>query len=108
MTGFSFAAIDRPKAIGMFMHSLTKLKMDDDGLLPGHDMADLNACALLCGVIRIFTDAYSATVEDVLLAHLADATEALLVSAVVPTDNDVVGAWWKARADVVECQLGAL
>ena len=53
-------------------------------------------------------DAHSETVEDVLLAHLADATEALLVSAVIPTGDDVVGAWWRARADVVENQLGAL
>jgi hypothetical protein len=108
MTGFSFAAIDRDQAIGMFLHSLTKLKTDDDGLLPGHDMADLNAIALLCGAVRIFADAYSATVEDMLLAHLADATEALLVSSVVPTDKDVSGIWWKARADLTECQLGGL
>jgi hypothetical protein len=105
---FSFTPIDRGQAVAMFMHSLCKLKTDDDGLLPGHEMADLNAIALLCGVVRIFTDAHSETVEDVLLAHLADATEALLVSSVVPTQNDVVGMWWKARAELVECQLGAI
>jgi hypothetical protein len=105
---FSFAAIDRGQAVNLFMHSLTKIRTDDAGLLPDHDLQDLNTIALLCGVVRIFADAHSETVEDVLLAHLADATEALLVSAVVPTDNDVTGAWWKARADLVECQLGAL
>jgi hypothetical protein len=108
MTGFSFTPIDRGQAVAMFMHSLGKLKTDDYGLQSGHDMADLNAIALLCGVVRIFADAHSETVEDVLLAHLADATEALLVSAVIPTGDDVVGAWWRARGDVVECQLGAL
>jgi hypothetical protein len=67
----------------------------------------LNACALLCGVVKTFTAA-GGTVEDILLYQLADKTEQLLVSAVAPTQNDVVGMWWKARAAVVECQLGAL
>jgi hypothetical protein len=105
---FNFTAIDRPRAVNLFLHSLTKLRTDDAGLLPDHDLKDLNTCAMLCGAVRIFADAHSETVEDVLLAHLADATEALLVSAVIPTGDDVVGAWWRARADLVECQLGAL
>jgi hypothetical protein len=103
---FSFAAIDRPRAVDLFMHSLTKLKTDDDGLLPGHDLQDLNTIALLCVVVKTFTAAGS-TVEDVLLAHLADATEALIVSSVAPTDN-ASGIWWKARAELVQCQLGGL
>ena len=105
---FAFSALDRGQAVDLFQHSLTKLRTSDDGLESGHDLEDLNMCAFLCGVVRIFTDASAATVEDMLLARLADCTEQLLVSAVVPTDKDVVGAWWKARADVVECQLGAL
>jgi hypothetical protein len=104
---FSFSAIDRGQAIGMFMHSLSLLKTDDHGLLPDHDLADLNAIALLCGVVKTFTAAGS-TVEDVLLYHLVDATEALLVSSVMATDEDVSGKWWKARAALVECELGAL
>ena len=91
----------------MFLHGLTKLKTDDDGLQSGHDMADFNTIALLCGVVKTFTAAGS-TVEDILLYQLADKTETLLVSAVAPTESDVVGMWWKARADVVECQIGAL
>jgi hypothetical protein len=94
---FSFAAIDRSRAVDLFLHSLTKLRTDDDGLQSGHDLEDLNTIAFLCGVVRIFADAHSETVEDMLLAHLADATEALLVSSVVPTDNDVSGKWWRAR-----------
>lgn len=105
---FSFSAIDRGQAVDLFLHSLTMIRTSDDGLESGHDLEDLNMCAFLCGVVRIFTDACAATVEDMLLAHLADATEALLVSAVAPTDDDVVGEWWKSRAAVVECQLGAL
>jgi hypothetical protein len=108
MTGFNFTAIDRGQAIRMFQHSLTKLRTDDDGLLPGHDLADFNAIALLCGVVKIFADAHSATVEDVLLANLADATEALIVTAALPAQGDVVGRWIKARVELMECQLGAL
>jgi hypothetical protein len=106
-TGFNFTPVDRPKAIGMFMHGLTKLRTGDDGLLPDHDLADFDTIALLCGVVKTFTAA-GHTVEDILLYQLADKTEALLVSAVAPTESDVVGMWWKSRAAVVECQLGAL
>lgn len=91
----------------LFLHGLNKLRTDDDGLQSGHEMDDLNVIAFLCLAIKSFTGACR-TVEDILLFQLADATEALLVSSVVPTQSDVVGAWVKARAAVVECQLGAL
>jgi hypothetical protein len=104
---FSFSAIDRPKAVDLFMHSLTLLRTDDYALLPGHDEADLNTCAFLCGVVKTFTAAGS-TVEDILLYQLADATEGLLVTAVLLGDKDVSGIWWKARAELVSCQLGGL
>jgi hypothetical protein len=94
-------------AVNLFLHSLTLLKTDDDGLLPDHDMADLNTIAFLCGVVRTYAAACR-TVEDFLLYQLADATEALLVSSVVPTPTDVSGMWWRARAEVVKCQLGGL
>jgi len=38
---------DQCHAVNLFLHSLTLLHVDDDGLLPGHDRADLNAVAFL-------------------------------------------------------------
>jgi hypothetical protein len=107
MTENDSLSVDQRAAVNLFLHSLTLLRTDDDGLELGHDRADFNAIAFLCGVAKAYVSACR-TVEDFLLYQLADATEALIVSSVVPTDNDVVGLWWKARADVVNCQLGGL
>ena len=93
--------------VNVFLHSLTKLHTDDDGLKPGHDMDDLNTIAFLCLAIKALT-ATCRAVEDFVLYQLADATERLLVDTVVPQGCDVAGLWWKARAEVVNCQLGGL
>jgi hypothetical protein len=107
MTENDSLTVEQRHAVNLFLHSLTLLKTDDDGLLPVHDRADLNAVAFLCGVVKAYTAACR-TVEDFLLYQLSDRTEALIVSSVVPADDDVVAMWWKARADVVSCQLGSL
>jgi hypothetical protein len=93
--------------INLFLHGLTKLNTDDNGLKPGHDIEDLNVIAFLCLAVKAVTAACR-TVEDILLYQLADESEALLVSSVIPTSDDVVGNWWKARVSVVNCQLGAI
>src|ERR1700747_1119355 len=86
MTDIVFFEPDR--YIEIFCHSLSKLRVDvdNDGLASGHDMADLNAIAMMCRGAKMIASA-GRDVHDVLLAHLADATEALLMTAVIPSDG---------------------
>jgi hypothetical protein len=93
--------------IDVFLHSLTKLRVHDDGLASSHDMADLNAIAMMCLGCRLIA-AQGRNIHDVLLAALVDATEALLVTAVMPADSDVVKKWLRARGEYLACRLGAL
>jgi imidazole glycerol phosphate synthase subunit HisF len=95
---------DERTAIDVFLHSLRLLRLNDDGLEPGHDPEDLNAIALLCEITKAITGA-GRTVEDVLLCSLADKTEALLAAAVMPGDGDVAKNWLKARGELLCCRL---
>jgi hypothetical protein len=83
------------------------LKVDDDGLTPGHDLGDLNAVAFMCRMIKTLAIA-PRDPRDILLFELADATEALLVTEVLPPEGDVSKRWIKARAELLTCELGGL
>jgi hypothetical protein len=91
----------------MFLYVLKLLKVDDNGLCAGHDMDDLNVCAALAGAVKHYSRECE-TVADILFFQLADATEALLVATVEPTDVDVVTNWLRARAELASNTLGAL
>lgn len=95
------------RTVELFLYCIDLLRVDDDGLAPENDLSDLNACALLCHMVKALTIS-PRDVLDVLLFDLADATEALIVTAVVPPDGDVSTRWAKARAAVASCQLGSL
>lgn len=95
------------RTVELFLYCVGMLRVDDDGLLPGHDVADLNACAFMSLAVKALAIA-PRDVQDVLLFELADATEALIVTAVMPPEGDVVGRWTKARVALLECQLGGL
>jgi hypothetical protein len=98
---------DERTLVECFLHGLSLLDVDDDGLAGGDDMADLDMLARLCVVLKALT-ARCRSVEDLLLAELVDATEDLLVTAVVPGEPDISTRWAKALANVVSNQLGAL
>lgn len=72
----------RRRAIDLFLHSLGHINVDDNGLRLANDMADLNAVALLTTAVRAHT-ADCHTVEDIILRHLVDVTQELIVSLVV-------------------------
>jgi urease gamma subunit len=95
------------EATKLFLHGLTELKVDDNGLKAGNEMDSLNAVAFLAGVVKHYARECEA-VEDILLYQLADATEALLVAAAVPTDVDVVSNWLRMRAELASNTLGGL
>jgi hypothetical protein len=105
MTGFHFTPVERLPEL--FMYCLDQLRVNDDGLAPGHDEAELETCAFLSRAVKAIAIA-PRDVQDVLLFELADATEALIVTAVLPPEGDVATRWAKARAAVVENQLGGL
>jgi hypothetical protein len=105
MTGFSFTPIERTTEL--FLYCLDRLRVDDDGLAPGNDMGDLNAAAFLCHMVKALAIA-PRDVQDILLFELADATESLLMTAVMPADGDVATRWAKARAAVVKNELDGL
>ena len=100
-------AADRTRAVETFLHSLSLLNTDSEGLTPGHHLDDLNMAAMLSLVVKGYTAAAD-TPEDVLLYQLADATESLLVAAVEPATDDVVTAWHTARATYLICRLSGL
>ena len=101
------AGVTPERCIELFLYCIGQLRVDDDGLVPGHDMADLNACALLCTMVKALA-IVPRDVQDILLFELADATEALIVTAVMPPEGDVSKRWTKARAELLQCQLGGL
>jgi hypothetical protein len=103
--GFQFTTPER--AVELFHYCIGQLKTQDDGLAPGHDEADLETCAFLCRMVKALA-IVPRDVHDLALFELADATEALIVTAVLPPEGDVVGRWIKARVSVLESQLGAL
>lgn len=103
---FHFTPVERTTEL--FLYCIGRLQLDDDGLAPGkNDIADLNAAALLCRMVKSLA-IVPRDVLDIFLFELADASEALITTAVMPADGDVVTRWIKARAAVMECQLGAL
>jgi hypothetical protein len=105
MTDFNVPAQER--TIELFLYCVDGLKTDDDGLTSENDEADLNACAFMCHMMKTLAIVPN-DIADIALFRLADETERLLVTAVIPADGDVVKDWLKARGDVVECQLGGL
>jgi len=118
---FVFHPVDDDQMVEMFLYSLTQLKTLDCGLAPaktaereragqchgGNELEDLNAISLLCGVVKGITSACR-DVEDVLLADVVEKTEALLVTAVIPAEDDLVKPWLKSRAELLSCRLRAL
>ena len=96
MTEEKPALMNAERFVELFLYCVGLLRVDDDGLLPGHDMADLNACALLCTMVKALA-IVPRDVQDILLFELADATEALIVTAVLPPEGDVSERWTKAR-----------
>jgi len=95
------------RIVELFLYCIGELKTQDDGLAPGHDEAELETCAFLSRAVKALA-IVPRDVHDVLLFELADATEALIVTAVLPAEGDVTGRWIKARADVVCSELGGL
>jgi hypothetical protein len=98
---------DPDRTIELFLHFVGILRVDDDSLASGHDMAELNACAFMCLMMKTLA-IVPRDVQDVLLFELADATEDLITTAVLPPKGDVVGRWTKARVSVMECRLDGL
>ena len=90
------AWMNEERIVELFLYCLGNLKVGDDGLAPGHDIGDLNACAFLCHAIKSLAIA-PRDVQDILLFELADATEALIVTAVLPPEEGD-SERWKKRA----------
>jgi hypothetical protein len=95
------------RAVELFLFCVGQLRVDDDGLLPPHDVGELNAAAFMCRMVKALA-IVPRDVQDVLLFELADATESLITTAVLPPEGDVVGRWTTARVSVLNCRLGAL
>jgi hypothetical protein len=95
------------RTVELFLYCIGQLRVDDHGLLPGHDMADLNACAQLCTIVKALA-IVPRDVQDVLLFELADATEALIVTEVLAPEGDVVDRWTKARVALLQNGLSAM
>ncbi len=94
--------------VSTFLWSLSNvLRVNDHGLAPGHDLADLEAVARLCVGVRMIASA-GRTVDDVLLASVAAETERLLTTAVIPAEGDVVKDWLKARAELLSNRLTSM
>jgi len=104
---FEFTPVTPERTVELFLYCVGILRVNDEGLAAGHDMSDLNAAAFLSHMMKALA-IVPRDVHDVVLFELADATEALLVSSVVPTDSDVVGRWTKARVSVLQSELDAL
>ena len=100
---------DPNEFVDIFLHSLTKLRVQDGGLAGGHDMGDLNCISMLCAGIKLLGNVAGRNVEDVLLCSLAEHTERLLMTAVIPAeDDDVVKDWLRAQAELLSCRLSGL
>jgi hypothetical protein len=84
---FTFTSPER--AMTLFLYVINHLQVDDHGLVGGHDLSDLNAAAFLCRAVKTIAIA-PRDVLDVLMFNLADATEALLLTAVLPGNGDEV------------------
>jgi hypothetical protein len=95
------------RAVALFLHFVDRLRVDDDGLAPPHDVSELNACAFMCTMVKALAIVPRDPL-DVLLFELAAASEALITTAVLPPEGDVVGRWTKARVSVLNCRLSAL
>lgn len=102
-----FHFTDPDRVVALFLYCVGLLRVDDDGLTPPHDEAELEAAAFMCKMVKTLAIAPRDPL-DVLLFELAAATENLIVTAVLPPEGDVVGRFTKARVSVLECQLGAL
>ena len=104
--GLEFMTAER--AVELFLFGIGELRVNDDGLLPGHDIADdLEPVAFLCRMVKALT-IVPRGVQDIFLFELADATEELLTTAVLRLETDVVGRWTKARVAVLRNGLSAM
>jgi hypothetical protein len=102
---FQFPTPER--TVELFLYAIGQLTVDDDGLAPGNEMADLNAIALLSHVVKALAIS-PRDIADVLLFELADATEALIVTELLPPEGDVTKRWTKARVELMKCELSGL
>jgi hypothetical protein len=102
-----FQFVEPDRVVELFLHCVGQLRVDDDGLASGHDVAELNAVAYLCLMMKTLAIVPRDPL-DILLFELADATEALITTAVLPPNGDVVGRWTNARVSVMNCRLGAI
>jgi hypothetical protein len=91
----------------LFLYVVSQLEVDDDGLAPGQDLEDLNAAAFACMAMKAIAVSPD-HVEDILLFDLADATEALIVTAAEPAESDVVTRFHRARAAVLQNRLSSM
>jgi hypothetical protein len=96
---------DERHLIGVFLYSLTLLRVDEESLTPGNDLSDMNAVAKLCLDVKAIT-APGDTPEQLSLHRLACLTEDLLITYVFP-DRQVVKAWMCARAELLDLRLAA-
>jgi hypothetical protein len=110
--GPTLTYLEPDRYIEVFLHGLTVLPVNDVGLPCDTDKADLNVVAMMCLGVKMITSAAlaaeSGSVHDMLLWTLADATEALLVTAATGPDADVAHRWYRARAEYLACSLDAL
>ena len=106
MTDLTYS--DPDDYISTFLWALSnRLVVGDDGLAPGNDLADLNTVAMMCLGTKMIASR-GRTVDDVLLASVAEHTERLLMTAVIPAEGDVVKDWLKARAELLSNRLTSM
>jgi hypothetical protein len=103
MTDEGFTAND---VVDMFLYGLQRLHVDDAGLEPGNDPADLQTV----GALSVLVYRIAATAETpyhLALSRVAVLTGALIASPELGGGDSIARKWLIARAELLELRLAA-
>jgi hypothetical protein len=102
MTMTEFTADD---IIGIFLHGLTRLQVDDDGLVPdANDPDDLHTIGTLA-VLTYRIASRGDTPRDLALSRLAVTTGGLIASQWLGGGESIVREWSLARVELLELDI---
>lgn len=88
---------------GIFVRSLSLLKVDDDGLTDDNDMDDLEAISQVCPEVKAITSTGESPYE-LALHRVATLTEQVLLTWARP-DRKAVKGWLIARGELLVLQI---
>ena len=90
--------------VAVFLYGLQQLAIDNTGLAPGNDIADLNAVAALCLCVKMATaDADTPSRPRTVQIGSADRTTHHHMG-VIP-DDTITGEWLCARSELLQLQI---